>query len=80
MKGAKAVLIGTQLTPGERYRFRNGGVYECLSVSESGKTRLRSVASGVAFTVEAADVTMYDDGSIAWTKIEDIDYTNAEVV
>lgn len=80
MKNVKAVLIGAQLTPGECYRFARGGVYECVSVSESGTARLRSVASGVAFDVEAADVTMYDDGSIAWTKIENIDYTNAEVV
>lgn len=68
----KPIIIGAQLQPGRRYRVMHGGTFECLAVNDRGDAMLRSITSGATFI--AGDITMYEDGTISWTKTTDVEY------
>ena len=55
------------LAPGTVYKGRMRGTFYCEAVSDTGAALLYSIASGGRIIV--ADVTMYEDGSIAWGRL-----------
>lgn len=55
------------LAPGTVYKGHMRGTFYCEAVSDTGAALLYSIASGVRIIV--ADVTMYEDGSIAWGRL-----------
>lgn len=55
------------LKPGTIYDGHMRGTFYCEAVSDTGAALLYSIASGVRIIV--ADVTMYEDGSIAWGRL-----------
>lgn len=55
------------LKPGTIYNGHTRGTFYCEAVSDTGLTLLYSIASGAEIIV--ADVTMYEDGSIAWGRL-----------